>query len=314
MFNYYSSPILTNCTFSGNSAGYAGGGVDTSWSNPKLTNCIFIGNTASGEGGGMYNYDGSPTLTNCTFSANLVTYGRGGGLCTVYGSAALINCIFSGNSANRGGGGVHTAVDNLMLTNCTFSGNFGHGMHNEVEGTPTVTNCIFWGNMPAEIYLEDSSMPVITYSNVQGGWEGDGNIDADPCFANPANSDYHLKSQAGRWDANSESWVQDDVTSPCIDAGNPGCPLGYEPNDVNNIRINMGAFGGTAEASKTPDNWRNIADLTNDWTVDFNDLKVFVDYWLDTGECIPSDLNRSQSVDFKDFSLMAYHWLEDNNP
>jgi predicted outer membrane repeat protein len=120
--------------------------------------------------------------------------------------------------------------------------------------------------------------------------------------------DYHLQSQAGRWDPNSESWVQDDVISPCIDAGNPGCPLRDEPNDPNNIRINMGAYGGTAEASKTPADWRNIADLTNDWAVDFNDLAAFVDYWLDTGECIPSDLNRSQFVDFNDFAIFGQWW------
>jgi len=67
----------------------------------------------------------------------------------------------------------------------------------------------------------------------------------------------------------------------------------------------MGAYGGTAEASKTPANWRSIADLTNDWTVDFDDLKVFVDYWLETGQCIPGDLNRSQSVDFVDFAIFG---------
>ena len=72
----------------------------------------------------------------------------------------------------------------------------------------------------------------------------------------------------------------------------------------------MGAYGGTAEASKTPADWRSIADLTNDWTVDFNDLKVFVDYWLETSQCIPSDLNRSQSVDFSDFAIFGQQWSD----
>jgi hypothetical protein len=60
--------------------------------------------------------------------------------------------------------------------------------------------------------------------------------------------DYHLKSQAGRWNPNSESWVMDDVTSPCIDAGDPNMPVGDEP-EPNGGRINMGAYSGTAEAS-----------------------------------------------------------------
>ena len=61
--------------------------------------------------------------------------------------------------------------------------------------------------------------------------------------------DYHLKSQAARWDAARESWVIDDVTSSC-DAGDPNSPVGDEP-EPNGGRVNMGAYGGTAEASKS---------------------------------------------------------------
>jgi len=59
-------------------------------------------------------------------------------------------------------------------------------------------------------------------------------------------------------------WTWDDVTSRCIDAGNPNSPLGDElltiPADPNgqwgqNIRINMGAFGGTEQASIPPLGW-----------------------------------------------------------
>jgi hypothetical protein len=70
----------------------------------------------------------------------------------------------------------------------------------------------------------------------------------------------------------------------------------------------MGAYGGTAEASKSPENWRSIADLNNDWVVDSSDLKVYVDYWLETGECIPSDFDRSQFVDFDDFAILGLQW------
>ena len=62
--------------------------------------------------------------------------------------------------------------------------------------------------------------------------------------------DYHLKSEAGRWDPVSESWVIDNVTSLCIDAGDPNSLVGDEPAP-NGDRINMGAYGGTAEASKS---------------------------------------------------------------
>lgn len=92
---------------------------------------------------------------------------------------------------------------------------------------------------------------IITHCDVNDIWPGEGNISADPSFADPVKGDYHLKSQAGRWDPVCQTWVQDDVTSPCIDAGDPESPVGDEP-EPNGGRINMGAYGGTAEASKSP--------------------------------------------------------------
>ncbi len=60
--------------------------------------------------------------------------------------------------------------------------------------------------------------------------------------------DYPLRSQAGRWDQLGEKWVTDVLTSPCIDAGDPASPVGAEPQPNGN-RINMGAYGGTSQAS-----------------------------------------------------------------
>jgi hypothetical protein len=91
----------------------------------------------------------------------------------------------------------------------------------------------------------------VSYSNIKGGFIGEENIDADPLFADPENSDYHLKSQAGRWEPVSQSWIQDDVTSQCIDAGDPASPVGEEPAPNGN-RINMGVYGGNPEASQSP--------------------------------------------------------------
>ncbi len=95
-------------------------------------------------------------------------------------------------------------------------------------------------------------------------------IDADPCFVSSGHwnlngtpydpyddvwidGDYHLISQAGRWDPDSQTWVIDDVTSSCVDAGDPNSPVGDEPQP-NGGRINLGAYGGTAEASKSHSN------------------------------------------------------------
>ena len=251
-------------------------------------------------GGGLYGCDG--TIKNNIISNNIADFG--GGIEFRSSNPIVSGCFFSGNIAYSEGGGVSCYGYSPTFINCTFIGNsatYGGGIYNRSDCEPNLINCILWGNTPDQIY---GGSPTVTYSDVQGGWTGLGNIDADPCFADPCNDDYHLKSQAGRWDANSESWVLDDVTSPCIDAGNPGCPETNEPLPNGN-RINMGAYGGTAQASKSPANWRSIVDITNDWVVDSNDLKVFFGYWLNTGQCIPGDLDRSQSVDFADFALMV---------
>jgi len=164
----------------------------------------------------------------------------------------------------------------------------GAGMYNGYNSSPTVTNCILWGNMPDQIidYDYPLSNTTVMFSDVQDGWTGLGNIDADPCFADPCNDDYHLKSQAGRWDANSESWVLDDVTSPCIDAGDWMSPIGLEPFP-NGGRVNMGAYGGMADASKS---------------------------YFGKPVCkiiVAGDINGDCIVNFKDFALMTLHWLEE---
>ena len=313
MYSYEGSATITNCKFSYNAARNKGGGMlnDNYLSGcefciPKIENCTFIYNW-SRSGGGMYNWVSNPTISNCKFIGNVAdSYSsRGGGMRNFYSNPILKNCLFLRNSAESVGGGMANGQSSPELTNCTFSGNSafnGGGMENN-QSNPVLTNCILWGNINGQI----QGSAIISYSDVEGGWSGLGNIDTDPCFADANNGDYHLKSQAGRWDPNSQSWIKDDVTSPCIDAANPGCPVGDEPAPNGNRR-NMGAYGGTAEASKSPANWRSIADITNDWAVDSNDLKVLVGYWLQTGDCIPSDFDRSLFVDFNDFAILGGQW------
>jgi hypothetical protein len=185
-----------------------------------------------------------------------------------------------------------------------------------------ISNCII-SNGGNEIYNPDGSQIIINYTDFLGGassiydpcnaviW-GMGNIDADPCFVDPGywadadnpnvvaepndpnavwiDGDYHLKSQAGRWDPNSQNWIQDDVTSPCIDAGDPNSLIGHEPFPNGGI-INMGAYGGTVEASKSyfggPVCETIIAgDINGDCKVDFADFAIMVAHWL---ECIAPD-------------------------
>lgn len=211
-------PTITNCSITGN----AGAGIELWGSNPIITDCNITGN--SGAGIELY-YGSNPTITNCCITANA-------------GSGIEMLVERSGR---------FTIFNYPIITNCTIAGNLQNGISG---GIPTITNSIIWANSPQQIADTQGS---VTYSNIQGGWPGEGNIDADPLFADPSNGDYHLKSQAGRWEPGSQSWVIDDVTSPCIDAGDPTTLIGLEPLPNGGI-INMGAYGGTAEASKSPEN------------------------------------------------------------
>jgi predicted outer membrane repeat protein len=231
MDNSGSSPTLTNCAFEGNEADY-GGGIGNYESSPALNSVTFTGNSASSNGGGMYTARALLTLTDCTFSNNSA-YGDGGGINNDYSMLTLANCTFSGNTAERGGGVASISEWELILTNCTFWGNsadYGGGMYSsmsfpstltnctfsgnwaEYEGgamycanwPPTLTNCILWEDLPDEISNDDgASSPIVNYSDIQGGYPGDGNVNETPLFVDAAQGDFHLQ-----------------LGSPCIDAGN----------------------------------------------------------------------------------------------
>jgi len=184
---------------------------------------------------------------------------RGGSICCLNAShPTIMNCILRGNlaigSSGRSpeayGGGIYCQLSNPTITNCTLNGNsalsHGGGIYCE-NSNPTLTNSISWGNSPDEIYGDNIS---IIFSNIQGGFVGESNLDFDPLFADPESGDYHLKSQVGRYDPHTQIWMVDDVTSPCIDAGDPTSPISSEPSP-NGAVVNMGAYGGTSEASKS---------------------------------------------------------------
>jgi len=312
-----------------------GGGIYCSESNPIIKNCHFIENIATAGGGAICSWHGNALVDSCVIKSNWA--GISGGAIELFGdNMSIHNCVITGNSAGDVyyySGGVGGAIccsgfysSTPTISNCTISGNrtvrYGGGILCGDQSDVTVSNSVVWGNNALEghevglIYgaFGPSSL-TISYSDIQGGaagvfigsvctlnWKA-GNIDVDPCFAEPgywdpngtpedANDDfwvggnYHLKSQASRWNPDSKNWVQDEVTSPCIDAGDPHSPIGLEPFPNGGI-INMGAYGGTAEASKS----------------------YFGEPVCET--IVAGDINGDCKVNFKDFAIMAFHWLEE---
>lgn len=287
IYNSYSDLVLNNCTFNENSA-KEGGAIYNYNNTIMFSDCYFVGNSADDNGGAIYNYSGTLTFLNCTFKENSAT-DDGGAIfnnSSLSGRVSMTNCIFSGNSAQyggairngrtTGGGMIREFISSIttdyspsavFLLNCTLSENFaregGGSISSDIQyryiideqtgldnGTKLV-NCILWGNKPNEIQETMSESVVVLYSDVQGGFSGQGNIDVDPLFADPDNDDYHLKSQVGRWDSAGQCWVIDQVSSPCIDRGDPTTPVGLE-RFPNGEAINMGAYGGTPQASLSP--------------------------------------------------------------
>lgn len=223
MLNYIgSSPMVTTCTFSGNS----GGGM---WnlvsSNPTVTDCTFRGN--SGGGGGMVNSNASnPTVTNCTFIGN--TASRGGGMHNTDNSNPTVaNCTFSGNVALDTGGAMYNQIaSSPAVTNCTFSGNsagaLGGGIFSTGEdGTPTLDNCVLWGNAPDQIVDGFGAVTTVGYSDVQSGWAGAGNIDADPLFADSSGP---MASPERRTTTCASSRARRALTRPTTPPCLPTCP------------------------------------------------------------------------------------------
>jgi hypothetical protein len=230
-----STGVVVNSTFQGNFS-TDGGAVCVAGFQPairgrdaldtgecRLTNCRFMGNAGSGSGGAVF------------------AAGR---------KLEIINGLFSGNLAFMDGGAAALMGEDCVLTNCTFNqnvaeGNLGGGALAIFGTTAELTNCILWDQaieeQPlialqgmddkwAELTISYSTLKDITDGITQKGLtlitRGDGNIDIDPGFRNPAGAD----EVAGTED--------DDLGlrsgSSCIDAGdNTAVPADIDDLDLD---------------------------------------------------------------------------------
>lgn len=225
MMNRLCSPVIRNCSFVDNQGG-EGGGMCNLYASPSVIDCLFEGNTGTCGAGMKNTEEGSVFVSGCRFVSNTASV-ISGGIDNFYGSSLVVtNCVFWANDGARFGGGIHNSRASAVITNCVFFGNTavlgGGAFHNEtMAGTATITNCILWGNTATsgepEIETGPGSTTTVTYSCVEGGWTGVGNIgelaEHDPLFVDPdgpdgipgnEDDDFHLSA-----------------SSPCIDAGDP---------------------------------------------------------------------------------------------
>ena len=274
---------LTNCILTRNAAtaqGGNGGGVYNDNSNGgsiMLTNCTFTNNGAGlyggGGGGGVYNDNsgGTVTLTSCTLTRNTAGRsdvvgnrdGNGGGVYNAFGPITLTNCALINNIAGNGGG-VWNGSGPIALTNCTLANNVayvgsGGGVYNNSGGfynnnsgdTLTLTNDILYGDTGGEIVKgpQNSVSLLVSYCDVQGGYAGTGDLDADPHFVNPP-ANLHL--------FNAPTDLHPQRGSPCLGAGTS---TGAPPTDFDSTaRPNppsIGAYEVAAAAGHTHILWNN---------------------------------------------------------
>jgi len=316
---------VTNCTFN-NNRGIWGGAIEClpHSGEVKLRDCIFTGNFAAGHAGALVCHADKLTLSNCRFSGNaagtacvearidknfivencMFTGNTGNIIDHAIGTLFVTNCLLAGNR----GQAIKSRSLYLKIQNCTFSDNHTDRDSSALDSWNilTVSNSIFWGNSyPAINVFPPQDEMKIEYCNVEGGWPGVGNIEIDPGFVAPGywelngtpdylnddywiDGDYHLLSQAGRWDPIAETWVKDEETSPCIDAGDPNSPIGLEPFPTGG-RMNMGACGAGEKASKTYFGGTECdvilaGDINGDCVVDELDLAILESHWMMRGE------------------------------
>ncbi len=237
---------IVNNTFTQN-MGYFGCGINCSGSSALIAGNSFIGNIGGNAipstGGAIYCSGASPLIYRNYFIGNSVDYG-GAIYCRELSSPVLVNNIFTENRADSAGGVIFCeGGDSVTFINNSFMNNYSpSGIMADANWRShlKIVNSIIKEDSLSEqtmlFYLDSLSTVDITYSNIQGGWEGEGNIDIDPLFRDPDNGDFHLMSTE----------CGDPYDSPCIDTGGPDiidslldCSRG-----LGTILSDMGAYGG----------------------------------------------------------------------
>ncbi|MBI4559322.1 MAG: FG-GAP repeat protein [Candidatus Hydrogenedentes bacterium] len=282
------SALFILCSFIGNSADSAGGAIDLFRSNATFKDCVIFNNTTTELAGGLRQLAGSLDIQDCSFRSNSATTGSAGAIyydgpsllikdcifednlsldpsaaiTNANGRSNIVNCLFVGNQITQGSGTVqNVATLDARITNCTFADNPAGGI-SSLDAVTNVTNCILWGNGPTNIMSLGSPDPTVTFSDIEGGHVGTGNINLDPLFSDPSQRDYRLKA-----------------SSPCIDTGTlQGAPT----DDLGGIArpqgegVDMGAVElqqlPDADRDGIPDDTEGTGDTDGDGIPNFLDL------------------------------------------
>jgi predicted outer membrane repeat protein len=205
---------ISHCIVRDNWAGDAGGMFYQS-AHVRMWKCKFEHNYASNRGGALRAQAAYMRCDMSSFLSN--TSVNGGGAVVIAGnpdpSSVFVNCLFAKNESLAGGGGAvfmgsgqYTSGSGMWI-NCTFAENTSSGTGSAIYAGPTATipaiaivrNCVAWNNTPAASPLANAYE--VSYSDVEGGWPGTGNVNADPYLT----ADYTLSAGSPAIDSGSNA-------------------------------------------------------------------------------------------------------------
>ena len=242
--------------------GFNGGGISIHQSDPTIRYCNIENNIYTGEGAstgaGIFTYDFNGIISHCKIRNN---HGSeeggniGGGIFFESSNPTVESCEISNNAApgNGSGGGVWLYKSNVQFINCTIVENIsdtGGGIFIAGDGEVILLNCIVWGNTNQQLNA-DSNMGYVGVinSDIEDGWEGEGNIDEDPQFVNANEGNYYLTEDSPCVDAGTSLyvWEEDTLVNIPEDMFNGFAPdMGaYESeyeNDVEEVRHYLKTF------------------------------------------------------------------------
>ncbi len=230
----------------------------------ELKECDFVGNIGSGSTYGTVRASGSDAkdvIRNCLFLGNQAGGANAAQVTIAHSNvktpSEVVNCTFAANENATAGGcaGVKMTKGKMSIRNSIFHGNSGYDFVDNASCSYDVDNTL----------LQDDTGA--TYSFVNGQSKiGGSMIYGDPLFA--AADDCHLLSEAGYFDSEGViHYAGEDVRSPAIDAGDPESDFSRE-SEPNGVCVNLGRYGNTEQASRTPAAVPAVAGAP---TVEWND-------------------------------------------
>lgn len=305
-------PTIRNCRFIGNRCTFGGGAGYVLSAGGSFIDCDFIDNLGGSYGGAFDTNAGAVTWTGCLFRNNQAA--RAGAIETFgVASRSITNCVFIQNratSANSGGAIWSGNSATVTVRNCTFVANTsatttGAGYLN-TGGTSNLANCVFWNNTGSTGSTTNNQVTTsagtttVSYSLVQGGATGTGNISTTPLFVDLAAFDLRLQPDSPGVDAGSSSLIPAGIT-----VDHDGLPRRVDiastaDTGVGAPVVDMGAF-----ETQVPPPPACPADVNADGTVDGADLGLLVGNWGGSGA---GDIDASGTVDGADLGLLLSAW------